>query len=432
MIITYYWPPAGGIGVHRCLKFAKYLRDFGWEPVIFTAKNAQYPDFDHSNFKHIPEGIEIHKIPIFEPFNIFRKLSGRKPADPANPVYVRDKKRTLIDSFSIWIRGNFFIPDARACWIRPAVRYISRYLKNNRVDAIFTDGPPHTNTRIGYHLARKHNIPWIADFQDPWTQVDYYKLLKIGTFADNIHRSMENGVFRTAGKITIASHSWGKDLEKIGAPSPHVIYYGYDDDDFLQFNKNQEDGLFIILHSGMLGIDRFPKVLFDVLTDMIKTIPGFDKSFKLKLLGQVDFEIQEYLKKTGLINNTVLTGQIRKDDAINEIIMSNVLLLPLNKAENVKGRIPGKLYEYLRAYKPILALGPENTDVGCILEDCKAGKVINYDEHEAIKIFILEKYKAFISNSEDFLPDKEKISFFSVKNQTGELAKILNSVIHAE
>ncbi|MGC9343171.1 MAG: glycosyltransferase, partial [Bacteroidales bacterium] len=246
LIITYYWPPSGGIGVHRCLKFAKYLRDFGWEPVIFTAKDAQYPVIDESNFKHVPENLEVHSIPIFEPFSLFKKMSGRKPEDSPNPVYVRDKKRSWIDEFSIWIRGNFFIPDARACWIRPAVRTISRFIKSQgNIDAIFSDGPPHTNTRIAYHLAKKFNIPWVADFQDPWTQVDYYKLLKITPIADRIHSRMEQGVFRQANRITIASPSWAKDLEKIGARDVKVLYYGYDKEDFTgnELSKEQQEKL---------------------------------------------------------------------------------------------------------------------------------------------------------------------------------------------
>ena len=178
--------PSGGVGVHRCLKFAKYLRDFGWEPVVYTAENAHYPYFDDTNFVHIPEGITILKQPIWDSYNMFKLASGRKPSSAMNnPVHVRDK-RTWVDNLAIWIRGNFFIPDARKFWIKPSVKYLSKWLKENHIDAILSDGPPHTNTVIACRLSKTFNIPWLADYQDP-EQVDYYKLLKLTRWA---HKNM--------------------------------------------------------------------------------------------------------------------------------------------------------------------------------------------------------------------------------------------------
>jgi hypothetical protein len=177
--------------VLRCLKIAKYLRDFGWEPIIFTAENAAYQYLDFSNEKDIPEGVEIHKVPIIEPINAFKFFSGRKKDAPLQNITANSaKKKTFIDKLGMWLRGNFFIPDARFMWIKPSVAYLSDYLKNNPVDAIFTDGPPHTNTVIGMRLSQRFGIPWIADFQDPWTQVDYYEDLYIGKRADKKHNAL--------------------------------------------------------------------------------------------------------------------------------------------------------------------------------------------------------------------------------------------------
>ena len=196
LIISYHWPPSGGVGVLRCLKFSKYLRQFGWEPVVYIPMNANYLLRDDSNRKDIPDNIEILRHSIREPFGLFKLVSGRKKDDPADPVHVRQKK-SFIDNFAIWVRGNFFIPDARCLWIKPSVRYLKRYLKDHPVEAIFTDGPPHTNTVIGQRLSSELGIPWLADFQDPWTQVDYYKLYKIGKLADRRHKTLEQQAFKT-------------------------------------------------------------------------------------------------------------------------------------------------------------------------------------------------------------------------------------------
>lgn len=425
LIITYYWPPAGGIGVLRCLKFAKYLKRFGWEPVIYAPENADYPYLDNTNEKDIPLGIEILKTPISEPFGLFKKLSGRKKNDAANPVYAREKKVGFIDNLAIWVRGNFFIPDARCRWIKPSVKYLVKYLKENPVDAILTDGPPHTNTIIGCRVSQKTGIPWLADFQDPWTQVDYYKMFKISKWADKKHRKLEQETFTTAKKLTIASPTWAKDLESIGAESVDVIYYGYDEDDFkgLDFNPDKD---FSIIHAGLLGYDRKPDVFFKVLKDLKKEIPGFSEKLKLKFAGNIDFSVKESIKENQLDENLDELGNITKPEALQLTVKAHILLLPLNKADNVMGRIPGKIYENLRAYRPILALGPKGSDVDKIISKAGAGQTIDYDNYTEIKDFVTEKYKLFEKGMNTI--EQGDVSYLSNENQTKKIADFLNQI----
>ncbi|MDD3860090.1 MAG: glycosyl transferase family 1, partial [Bacteroidales bacterium] len=325
LIITYYWPPSGGIGVHRCLKFVKYLRDFGWEPIVYAPLDAQYPYCDETNFKHIPENITILKHKIFEPFDIFKKLSGRKKTDQANPVYVRDRKLKRIDKLAIWIRGNFFIPDARCFWIKPSIKYLKKYLTENPVDAIFTDGPPHTNTVIGCRLSKVTGIPWLMDFQDPWTQVDYYDMLKIGKSADRKHHRLEQEAFETAKKTTIVSPSWKQDVEKIGARNVEVIYWGYDEDDFTH-NPEPLDQEFSIIHAGQLGYDRRPDTLIKVLGDIKNENQEFGEKLRIKFAGTVDYAIVEMIKNAGLSENYLALGNISRPDAIKLTEKAQLLL----------------------------------------------------------------------------------------------------------
>lgn len=426
LIISYYWPPAGGIGVLRCLKFAKYLREFGWEPVVFTPNNADYPYFDEGNYKDIPSNIKIIKTPIWEPFKLFKILTRRKDVPLNNIIHVRDKK-SFFDNLGIWVRGNFFVPDARAFWINPSIRFLKHYLIENPVDAILTDGPPHTNTVIGTQVSRALNIPHLADFQDPWTQVDYYELFKIGKNADAKHKRLEQETFNTAKKITIASPSWKKDLEKIGAKNVDVVYYGYDEDDFRDIKVIADDN-FTICHAGLLGYDRNPNNLFEVLKNLSENEHGFKDDLKIKLLGQIDINVQESIIKSGLESNLLNLGTVNRKVALQEISNSWILLLPLNKADNVNGRIPGKFFEYIRAKRPIISFGPHSTDVNNIMQEYNLGINIDYSETEMLTHFILEQYKNFKDERFNATQSSKDMSIFSNFNQTKLIGKYLDEI----
>lgn len=426
LIITYRWPPAGGIGVLRCLKFAKYLRDFGWEPVILTAQNASYQFLDYDNLKEVPDGIEIHRVPIFEPINAFKKITGRKKEKPLQNITNNStKKKSIIDKFGMWVRGNFFIPDARSAWIKPCIKYLDNYLVNNHIDAILTDGPPHTNTVIGMRVSQKHSIPWLADFQDPWTQVDYYTQLHIGRRADRIHRALEQEVFQTAKKITIASPSWKKDLESIGGRNVDVIYYGYDETDFAEFSAKEED-LFVIFHGGLLGADRNPETLFSVISELINKYPEIGSRVKLKFAGEVDVSVKNALNKHSLLEYTELMGMIPRKQVVKEYEKSSLLLLPINKADNAAGRIPGKLFEMLRTNKPILVLGPDDGDVKSIIEKENAGCSFDYEDKQSLYDFM---ENSIVKNKFENFSSSANIQVYSNKMITGQIAKYLDGMI---
>ena len=425
LIISYYWTPSGGVGVLRCLKFSKYLRKFDWEPIVYAPSKADYLFYDHSNLKDIPDTIEILKRPILEPYRLFKIVSGRKKNDPADPVKVRQKK-SFIDDFSIWIRGNFFIPDARCLWIKPSVKFLKKYIQNHPVDAIFTDGPPHTNTMIGQKLSTELNIPWLADFQDPWTQADYYRLYKIAKWADNRHKKMEQLVFKTAHKITIASPSWAKDLEKIGAKHVDVLYYGFDEDDFSKIIP-QIDADFTITHTGLLSNDRNPEVLFNVLKDLKNELPVFNERLKLNFVGNIDLTVRKSILENGLQQHFNDLGFVTRTKAIQLTINAQLLLLPLNKAENANGRIPGKFYEYLRAMRPILGLGPQNSDAASIIKEYEAGVCFGYENYDQIKTYIKGLFDLYLKG-ENTIPAK-KFEKFSIENQTRILSQYLNQIV---
>ena len=425
LIITYHWPPSGGVTVLRCLKFVKYLREYGWEPIVFTAKDASYQFLDFSNEKDIPDNLEVHKVKIFEPVNLFKRLSGRKINQPLQNITTNsEKKRTVVDKLGMWVRGNFFIPDARYRWINPSVRYLEKYLKENPVDAILTDGPPHTNTVIGMRMAQKTGIPWLADFQDPWTQVDYYSKLYIGKRADKKHRALEQEVFRTASKITIASPSWKTDLESIGAKNVDVIFYGYDESDFkdYQIQKNED---IVFFHGGLLGEDRNPDSFFHALARLLNDFPELKTKVKIRLAGEVDVAVMKSIEANKLSEYTTILGMIPRQKVYEEYASASVLLLPINKADNAQGRIPGKLFEMMRSGKPLLIFGPENGDVKAIVESRQLGKSFRYEDE--IKIYAYLKNGLIAGEFDNFQPGKD-VNEFSNEAITGQIASYLNEI----
>lgn len=429
LIISYYWPPAGGISVLRSLKIAKYLNRLEWEPIIFTAKDAQYPYFDKSNILDIPEGITIIKRPIFEPFNIFKRITGRGKDDTLNNIlHVRDKKLGILDKLGIWIRGNFFIPDARSLWIKPSTRFLIKYLKKNPVDAIFTDGPPHTNTVIALNIKKVLNIPWLADFQDPWTQVDYYKLFKISNWAHKKHLKLEQEVFKYADKITTVSNSWKSDLEKIGARDVGVVYWGFDEDDFSEIHQDL-DKSFTITHIGLMGFDRNPKTLFKVLSELKSELPQFGEKLRFQLVGQLDYEIISTLKEYKLEDSITNFGMIKRESVLQKIVNSQLLLLLLNQADNIKGRLPGKMFEYLAAKRPILCMGSPESDAAKILKTSQSGSCFEYDDAVKIKKYLVISFNLFLDN--ELNNNVVSNNKYSVINQVKKIGSILDSITNS-
>lgn len=425
LIITYYWPPAGGIVVLRCLKIAKYLRDFGWEPIIFTAENPYYTYVDYTNEKDIPKGIEIIKQKGFELEGIFKKIAKKDGQSINNVVFSAGKKSWFV-RLGIWVRANFFIPDAKALWIRPSVHKLSKYLQENKVDAIFSDGPPHTNTFIAQRIAEKFNIPWLSDYQDPWTQVDYYQKFNFTKWADKKHKRLEQKALKTARKVVSASPSFSKGLEELGAKNTGVIYYGYDEDDFKDIHPNL-DKKFTMVHAGILAGDRLPENLLQAVKELTEENKVFKDDFRLKLIGSVEDGTLEIIKQSIPADNLDLAGIIPRKEVLQQICNAQVLLNLVNKI-NSKGRIPGKIYEYFRARRPIISLGDTEGDVAKLIEETKSGACFEYTNKQDLKKHILQLFNAYKENKLE--ATKGDISEFSNRNQTQKVAGYLDEIIH--
>ncbi len=426
LIITYYWPPAGGPGVQRWLKFAKYLPEFGWKPVIYTPENPSYPLLDESLMKDVPKDIEIVKTKIWEPYQLAEKLNKSNKKFKAGQFDV-GKNQSWKSKLSIWVRGNFFIPDARVFWVKPSVKFLEQYLKENKIDVVVTSGPPHSLHLIGLHLKKKlPNLKWIADFRDPWTEISYYKHLKLTKSSDQKHRQLENEVFKNADITLATSYSDAENFKKNGA-NAICITNGFDETDAPKTkelsNSQTLQHKFTLSYIGVLEQLRNPENLWKALDYLVKTNSGFAENFSLKFVGRVDDKILNEIENSGLKNHILNLGYVSHDKAIDEMAKSSLLLITNFPNESSKGIIPGKIFEYLATGKQIISFGPADADVSKILDETKAGKHFSYSDSEKIKDFILEKFELWKNGN--LIENTQNIEQFSRKNLTKKLVEIL-------
>ena len=425
LIITYYWPPMGGGGVQRWLKTTKYLREYGWEPVIFTTQNGEASVVDESALKQIPQNIETIKVPIWEPFGVYKKLTGKKKNEKLVPGTVASDGKSIMQNLSVWVRGNLFIPDARKFWIKPATKQLKQYLKTNKIDAIVSTGPPHTTHMIALNATKNNDIPWLADFRDPWTNIDFYHQLKLTNWADKKHKQLELAVLNKANQVVTVTWSWAEDFLRISGKMPMVITNGYDPTDFVNAGKLTLDKKFTITHAGSLNDDRNPHALWKALAELCKD-ESFANDLEIKFIGQVAPIAIAELTQNGLFDKLNAINNLPHNKVVEELMKSQLLLLPLNDTPNIDGVVPGKLYEYIGAKRPIVCIGKTTGDAAKIIQETNSGRVSGFEDVETLKITLQGYYDLYKSNS--LQVESKDYEKYSRKLLAGQIAEELNKI----
>jgi len=427
LIITYYWPPSGGSGVQRWVKFAKYLRDFGWDPIIYTPSNPERPAIDHSLSKDIPDDLTVIKQPIWEPYSFYKKFVGLKADEKLGSGLMKTgKESSFFHSLSVWIRGNFFIPDARKFWIRPSVNFLTDYLSKNPVDAIISTGPPHSMHMIAKNVTSKISIPWLADFRDPWTNIDFFDELKLSHYAKAKHHKLEKEVLNRADDIVVISPTMKKEFQEITDTPVSVIPNGFDSADFSK-STYKPGSSFSLSHVGMMTPTRNPKILWEAISELNKEIDTFKNNFKLRLIGKVDGAIKEDIAHYDVQELVQIESYIPHDEIIDVQQNSDSLLLIINNTPNAPLILTGKLFEYLAAKRPIICLSPVNGDAKEVIDETKSGAFILYSEKDRLKKEIVRLYRNWeqdITSYEGINADK-----YSRQSLTLKIANQLNALI---
>ena len=427
LVITYYWPPSGGSGVQRWLKFVKYLHQLGWEPIVYTPENPSFSIQDLSLMNDIPPSVEVIKFPIWEPYDTFFKFSklfGKKNIKQSD--FVTTGKKSVFQKLSTWIRGNFFIPDARIFWVNPSVSFLSDIIKSNQIDKIITTGPPHSVHLIGLRLKKKNSaLKWIADFRDPWTEWDLLDTLSLTDIARTIHRKQERNVLRAADRvITIAPYHVNR-LEILSGRKVDLITNGFDQDDFKNIPRARTDK-FTIRHIGIIDELRDPRPAMEAIRDLCQSKSEVANKIHIEFIGNVNSAFREFVEQDNILSKiTRFVTQMPHSQLLLSYGQTDLQLLVLAYTAIAPGNLPGKFFEYLASGNSILAIGPIEGDAAQVLRKTKDGEIFERTDRQGIQNSVLTYFNNWQAGKE--VEDRD-VSGYTREKLTQQLTKLLEEL----
>ena len=421
LIITYYWPPAGGPGVQRWLKFVKYLPEFNIQPIVYIPENPTYPIIDNGLQSEVSDKAIILKNKIFEPYGLASFFGKNKTKKISSGIIPNQKKQSVLEKTLLWIRGNLFIPDARFLWIKPSVKYLKQYIDENNIDTIVTSGPPHSLHLIGLQLKKELNIKWFADFRDPWTTIGYQKALKLSSYANKKHIALEKLVLTSADTIIVTSKTTKNEFQAITSKPIEVITNGYDIE---KIEKQSLDEKFSLAHVGSFLSERNPRILWQALQELVSENTDFKNDFHLKLIGATSQEVLDTISEFKLNDYVQKLGYVSHQEAVTHQRKSQVLLLIEINSTATKSIIPGKLFEYIVSERPIIAIGPEGSDFAEIITATNTGVFFTYDEKEKLKALLLKYYQEY--QNQNLKVHAVGLQHYSRKSLTEQLGKLIS------
>ncbi|MEP0713902.1 glycosyltransferase family 4 protein [Algoriphagus sp.] len=420
LIITYYWPPSGGSGVQRWLKFAKYLPDFGWEPVIFTPENPDFDLKDDTLEKEISKELEVMKFPIWEPYQLLDKIRGKKESHPGRVL--EQKEQSFIEKTAIWLRANLMVPDPRVFWVKPSVKFLVELIEKGQFQAIITTGPPHSMHLIGRDLKRKTGIFWLADFRDPWSQWEFLDKLPMQTRVRDKHKKLEQEVLKEADVITSISPTFQEELVQLAHRQINLLTNGFDPADIpLDFSiREKKAGSLHLVYTGIIDSIRNPMPLLKAMREEFSEEKG---EVLFTFVGRVSDQVREEIAADSWLSaHVAFAGYVSHQKVFDYYAKADALALILTNTKNAKGNIPGKLFEYMATTLPILALGDPEGDAAQILETSGAGKVLDHADRVAIQISLRKLFER--SGAESGTDGIEK---YTRKNLSFQLATLLDA-----
>ncbi|HPW61954.1 MAG TPA: glycosyltransferase family 4 protein [Cyclobacteriaceae bacterium] len=427
LIITYYWPPSGGSGVQRWLKFVKYLVKAGWEPFVFTPENPSFTIQDPSLQKDVPATVEVIKFPIWEPYQLFFKVSSLfGNINVQQTDFISTGKRSFFKSISAWIRGNLFIPDARVFWVKPSVEYLTDFIARNKIEKIITTGPPHSVHLIGLKLKEKNpTLNWIADLRDPWSEWDLLDTLSLTSLARRRHRYLEKQVLTNADRvITIAPYHVNR-FEILGDRKVDLITNGFDEDDFKGIVSVRTEK-FTIRHVGVVDELRDPRPVMEAVKEIVQSDSELSNHIIIEFIGKVNSSFKSYVHNDLQLSAiTRFIDQVPHDQLLALYGSTDLQLLVLAHTSIAPGNLPGKFFEYLASGKPILGIGPVHGDAAQVLQQTHAGVIKDRNDKEGLKSELIRYYQAWRDRSNT---QSQNIQLYSRYNLTIKLISILESL----
>lgn len=427
LIFTYYWPPAGGPGVQRFLKFSKYLRDFGWEPVIVTPRSGSYPAFDSSLLEDIPPGLQVRKTATFEPFGLYNKLTGKKGKSvPVALIDIQESKNP-IKKLAKYIRANYFIPDARIGWVKYAIREGFKIISTQKIDAIITTGPPHSAHLIGLSLQKKTGIPWVADLRDPWTTMYYNAFFPRTNKTEKRDKELEDKVLSSANAVTVVSNGMKEEFSDRNE-NITVIYNGFDHTDMEAGNMEANDH-FSIVYTGSYKPNQDVPGFWAALSELASENEEFKKSCRVNITGIIDETIKGQIRKFGLENMFEFDGFVPHQEATSRMLRAGLLFFVIPNTDRNQLIMPGKMFEYLASRTPMISFGPSDGNAAIALAESGRDSMIDYHDVQGARDILLKYFNQWKTGN-GLVPRHtgEAHLQFSRKSLTGKLAGVLNEI----
>ncbi len=374
LIITYYWPPSGGSGVQRWLKFVKYLPQFGYTPYVFTPENPSFNLRDESLLNDVPPEAEVIHFPIWEPYGVFQKASGKT----GGSMVSTSSNTSIPGRLAVWIRGNLIIPDPRVFWVRPSVKFLNDFIRDKGIKVIITTGPPHSMHLIGWKLRKRNpSLRWIADFRDPWSTWGLLDTLKAGKMARYLHRYLEKAVLQRADKVITITPFYARKFAELGERKVDLVTNGFDEDDFrgMTIRRSQK---FLMRHVGTVNEKCDPRPLLLAVKQLASADMGFASAAEVNFIGDVHPEVRAYVAgDPALAKLVTFTAPVSHNELMAYYEESSLLLIILTGYRDAEGYMPGKLFEYLATGLPVLGTGPEDGNAAMMLKETATGTILD-------------------------------------------------------
>jgi glycosyltransferase involved in cell wall biosynthesis len=428
LVISYYFPPSGGPGVQRVLKFVKYLPQFGWEPIVLTVDGGDFPARDESLLQEIPPTTKVYRTKIFEPYRLYRKLTGKPDAAPVDVenIPLGNRKRSLTEAFAGFIRETIFIPDARIGWFPYAIPRALEIIRNENVDALYSSSPPYSTAVIARELHKRTSLPWIAGFRDPW--IGFISSPDRWALPRTIDKYLERSVYEEANLVECAWQGIARDFQ---AKYPHVnpvkcIYLpnGFDPDDFPPGDV-QEHKRFTVTYTGSMYGRRNPETFLRAVDELVAEGKVDPRKILLKFIGRFGAEVKAMVDRAGVRSSTEIVPYAPHRESIKELLQADCLLLIVDESKESAEIVPGKVFEYLGARRPILALAQEGA-IAELIRETRSGVVVPNQDLASIKRAFIENYENFLYHKKTIEFDSEKIRQYDRREITRRLAGLLD------
>lgn len=428
LFVTYYYPPSGGPGVQRSLKFTKYLPQFGWHPTVLTVRpeHASYPDLDPDLAAEIPADVDVERTYAWDPYALYARVLQKEKQDVVSVGFLGEAEMNLRQRIARWIRANVFLPDARVGWVPFALRRGDALLWQDRYDAVLTTGPPHSVHLIGLALAHRHRLPWLTDFRDPWTEIDYYADLPMSAPAKAIDTLLERLVLHRATAATVVSEAMQRQMQRADGRAIAVIENGYDPADFEGVSGDISADEFVLAHIGNLNEARNPGALWEALARLNarQSMP----KLRLSFVGNVEPAVLASAARHGFSDLIRTMPYLPHEEAIRRMKSSTMLLLSINRVKGAEGIATGKLYEYVASGRPVLGIGPPAGDAARVLHESGAGVLFDFDDAEGVAAHLRALYDAWERGEPLEGAAPQAVARYSRREQAGQLAGVLEQI----